>query len=113
MTERSENREVMGLFRALAAGTRIEIVRLLSSRSLCVSALSNLLGVSAGAVSQHLRVLRDAGLVEADRRGYFLHYRVAPAARNRFAAAMEQLFDSKKGARSCAARKRSAKGQRS
>jgi DNA-binding transcriptional ArsR family regulator len=51
----------------------VAIIRHLGERTLCVNALSNLIGVSPGAVSQHLRILKDAGLVESDRRGYSVH----------------------------------------
>ena len=68
------------VFRALAVEKRLEIVQLLAERTLCVGALSNLTDISAGAVSQHLRILKDAGLVEPDRRGYFIHYSLAPDA---------------------------------
>ena len=104
--------ELARVFRALSAKSRMEIVRLLSQRTLCVGALSNLLGISAGAVSQHLRILRDAGLVEADRRGYFIHYRIAPDAADRCRAAVEGLFVKGKGAKRCAAGRRGAKGRR-
>jgi DNA-binding transcriptional ArsR family regulator len=106
-------RELVRVFRALSAEKRFEAVRCLSQRSLCVGALSNILGISAGAVSQHLRILRDAGLVEADRRGYFIHYRVTPGAADRCRAAVEGLFVRGKGAKPCAAEKRSARGRRS
>lgn len=106
----------MRIFRALSVEKRMEIVRLLAERTLCVGALSNLLGISAGAVSQHLRILKDAGLVEADRRGYFIHYSLAPDAAERCRAVMGSLFGtkpgSKKGGRKCAAEKRSAKGRK-
>ena len=92
--------------------SRVRIVQLLSERTLCVGALSNLVGISAGAVSQHLRVLRDAGLVEADRRGYFVHYRVTPDAAVRCRAAVESLFGSKEGAKRCAKARRSARGRK-
>jgi DNA-binding transcriptional ArsR family regulator len=105
--------ELARVFRALSAKSRMEIVRLLSQRTLCVGALSNLLGISAGAVSQHLRILRDAELVEADRRGYFIHYRVTPDAADRCRAAVEGLFVTRKGVKPCAAEKRSAKGRKS
>jgi DNA-binding transcriptional ArsR family regulator len=101
------------VFRALAVEKRQEIVRLLAGRTLCVGALSNLLGISAGAVSQHLRILKDAGLVEPDRRGYFIHYSLAPDAAERCRAVMDSLFkteaEPQKGGRKCAAEKRSAK----
>ena len=41
---------------------------------MCVGRLARELGVTASAVSQHLRVLKDLGLVHAERRGYRLHY---------------------------------------
>jgi len=111
-----EPQDVARVLRALSVEKRLEIVRLLAERTLCVGALSNLLGISAGAVSQHLRILKDAGLVEPDRRGYFIHYGLAPDAAERCRAVMDSLFATKigstKGGRKCAARSRSAKGRK-
>jgi DNA-binding transcriptional ArsR family regulator len=45
---------------------------------LCVNALAHRLGVSQSAVSQHLRVLRQARLVQGDRHGYHVHYSLDP-----------------------------------
>jgi DNA-binding transcriptional ArsR family regulator len=56
--------------------TRVSIVQLLKRRRLCVNALAARLNVSPAAVSQHLRVLRDAGLAQADKRGYYVHYEI-------------------------------------
>ena len=57
-------------------GTRVRMIDLLKSRSLCVNALARALEITPAAVSQHLRVLRDADIVTADKQGYFVHYRV-------------------------------------
>ena len=111
MTQK-DRQDMTRIFRALSVEKRVEIVRLLAERTLCVGALSNLLGISAGAVSQHLRVLKDAGLVEADRRGYFTHYSLAPDAGERCQAVVETLFSAKEGGRRCAAGKRSAKSRK-
>ena len=104
------------MFRALSVEKRLEIVRLLAERTLCVGALSNLLGISAGAVSQHLRILRDAGLVESDRHGYSIHYSLAPDAAERCRAVMDSLFGTKngstKGGRKCPVKELSAKSRR-
>ena len=89
--------DLIRIFKALSVEKRVEIVRLLAERTLCVGALSNLLGISAGAVSQHLRILRDAGLVAPDRRGYFIHYSLAPDAQERCRAVMDSLFGTKTG----------------
>jgi DNA-binding transcriptional ArsR family regulator len=64
------------VFRVLGVGTRVRIVQLLRDRALCVNALAARLGVTQGAVSQHLRVMRDADLVLDERRGYRVHYRL-------------------------------------
>jgi DNA-binding transcriptional ArsR family regulator len=60
----------------LSVDTRIRILQLLKNHALCVGALSARLDVTQGAVSQHLRILRDADLVVAEKRGYFVHYRL-------------------------------------
>lgn len=62
--------------KALCEPSRCRIVTLLSERAYCVSALATLLGLSAPAVSQHLRVLRDAGIVYCEKYGYHTHYRL-------------------------------------
>ena len=65
-------------FKALSDPTRLRLVKLLSKceceGALCVTALAHTLGVTQSAVSQHLRVLRQAGLVRGERHGYFVHY---------------------------------------
>jgi len=43
---------------------------------MCVNALACSLKMTAAAVSQHLRILREAELVTPERRGYFIHYRL-------------------------------------
>lgn len=69
-------RKLARIFKILSVDTRIRIIQLLKDRALCVGALSAQIGITQGAVSQHLRVLRDADLVIAERRGYYIHYRL-------------------------------------
>ncbi len=70
--------EQAAFFAALADPTRLKLLKLLchqrSQDALCVNALASLLGITQSAVSQHLRVLRAAGLVKGERRGYHIHY---------------------------------------
>jgi DNA-binding transcriptional ArsR family regulator len=68
--------ELANTFKALSDPTRMRLIKLLgeSGGALCVNALAHKLGVTQSAVSQHLRVLRHAGLVRGERRGYFVHY---------------------------------------
>ena len=64
------------LLKALAHPVRLRIIELLSSGELCVKRLEELLGVSQPAVSQHLRRLRYGGLIESERRGHLVCYRL-------------------------------------
>lgn len=72
----SKTSELAYICKILSVDTRIRILQLLQNRALCVGALSARLDVTQGAVSQHLRILRDAGLVISEKRGYFVHYRL-------------------------------------
>jgi ArsR family transcriptional regulator len=77
--------------KALADEKRLKILRILLSRNLCVGALATHLGISKPAVSQHLRILRKAGLVEGEKRGYWTHYTVDRQALARIAAELNKL----------------------
>ena len=66
--------DLVKLFKALADPTRVRILQQLSRQVLCVGALAQRLGVTHSAVSQHLRILREAGLVRGEKRGYWVHY---------------------------------------
>jgi len=64
------------IFKTLADETRFKLVKLLLTHDLCVGALAKHLGISEAAVSQHLKSLREAGLVRGEKRGYWTHYTV-------------------------------------
>lgn len=66
--------KLLQIIKAIDAETRLQILMLLKEHPLCGGALSARLNVSESAVSQHLRILKDAGLVIAERRGYYVHY---------------------------------------
>ena len=68
-------------FKALADPARVAIVnRLAAADEVCVCDLNAALELSQPTVSHHLRVLREAGLVEASRRGTWAFYRLVPEA---------------------------------
>ena len=68
-------------FAALADPTRVAIVnRLAAGEACCVCDLTDAFDLSQPTVSHHLRILRDAGLVEPERRGTWAYYRLVPAA---------------------------------
>lgn len=64
------------LLKAIADETRLKIVSLLLQHNYCVRALARKLEISEAAVSQHLKVLREAGLLIGEKKGYFMHYDV-------------------------------------
>lgn len=65
------------LLKALAVDTRIRIINLLKSKgALGTNTISELLGITPSAVSQHLRVLKQAGLVTSERKGYWVPHSV-------------------------------------
>jgi DNA-binding transcriptional ArsR family regulator len=72
----ADARKLARIFKALSVEPRVKIVQLLKGQTLCVNALARALEITPAAVSQHLRVLRDANIVTAEKRGYFVHYRV-------------------------------------
>ena len=76
----------------LSVGTRVRIVQLLKEHSLCVNALATRLGVTPPAVSQHLRVLRSAGLVTGEKRGYYVHYRLNEKTLRRWRTEIDELL---------------------
>ncbi len=62
------------IYRALSDDTRRKIVTLLLTHNYCVSELARVLKVSESAVSQHLKVLKEADLLSGEKRGYYMHY---------------------------------------
>ena len=68
---------VAARFKALADPTRVEIVRRLACcDECCVCDLNDAFDLSQPTISHHLKVLRDAGLVAATRRGTWAYYRL-------------------------------------
>jgi ArsR family transcriptional regulator, arsenate/arsenite/antimonite-responsive transcriptional repressor len=66
------------LLRVLADPLRLHIVRLLAAEALCTCHLVEETGARQTNVSNHLRVLRQAGLVETEPCGRFTYYRLRP-----------------------------------
>lgn len=80
----AENAQQLAVkLKAIADPARLRLISLLSASKdseACVHDLTDLMGLSQGTVSHHLKVLRDAGIVTADKRGTWVHYSVSPGA---------------------------------
>ena len=82
--------ELAGVFKALADPTRVSIVnRLAAGEACCVCDLTEAFALSQPTISHHLLLLREAGLVEAERRGTWSYYRLLPEAVERLRSAFD------------------------
>ena len=69
------------LFKVLGVDTRIRIIELLKQKGpLGANEMSDMLGITPSAVSQHLKILKHAGLVRNERKGYWIPYTIDPVA---------------------------------
>jgi len=65
------------IFKVLSVETRVKIIELLKDKGpLGVKDLSSNLGVTPPAISQHLKILKQAGLVRSERQGYWIPYSI-------------------------------------
>jgi DNA-binding transcriptional ArsR family regulator len=65
------------IFKVLSVETRVKIIELLKDRGpLGVKDISGNLGVTPPAISQHLKILKQAGLVRSERQGYWIPYSI-------------------------------------
>jgi ArsR family transcriptional regulator len=77
----ASRKELAARFKALADPTRVAIVnRLAATDECCVCDLTGAFELSQPTISHHLKLLREAGLVEASRRGTWAYYRLIPEA---------------------------------
>ncbi|MBD9704520.1 ArsR/SmtB family transcription factor [Streptomyces caniscabiei] len=92
------------LIRVLADPLRLQIVTLLAKEMLCTTHLVEETGAKQTNLSNHLRVLREAGVVETEPCGRFTYYRLKPDV---IALLAGQFADLAESARSAADNKRS------
>jgi len=91
---------VVSGFAALADPTRLTILQVLSVAPRCVCDVNDVVPVATNVLSYHLKVLRDAGLVSATRRGRWVDYRLVPDACDLLRAAVPRpLADATKTSR--------------
>ncbi|MBN1370257.1 MAG: winged helix-turn-helix transcriptional regulator [Dehalococcoidaceae bacterium] len=95
--ESYQTEDQAAIFAVLAEPTRLKLFNLLKlqdeNNAVCVTALAIMLNVTQSAVSQHLRVLKAAGLVKGERRGYHTHYYVNQSRINSIRNMAIKVFD--------------------
>jgi len=71
------NIEPSEIFKVLSVETRVKIIELLKGQGpLGAKAIAATIGITTAAVSQHLKILKQAGLVRSERNGYWIPYSI-------------------------------------
>ena len=83
--------EISVMLKALGEKTRLSIFQQILIRKHCVRSLSKKLGITESAISQHMKVLKEAGLVYGERYGYHIHYLPKQEALDELSKAFEQM----------------------
>ncbi|GAB3134997.1 metalloregulator ArsR/SmtB family transcription factor [Tsukamurella serpentis] len=84
--------DLAALFKALADPVRLRLFSLVASREggeACVCDISPSVEVTQPTISHHLKVLKDAGLLESERRASWVYYRVVPGVLSSLAGILE------------------------
>lgn len=78
LTEQDATR-LAPVFKALGDPVRLQMAAMIAARpELCVCEISPAFELSSGTISHHLKTLREAGLVDCERRGTFVYYWINP-----------------------------------
>lgn len=78
------------MFKALGDPVRLRLMSMIASvPEICVCDLTPAFDLSGPTISHHLRVLREAGLVDSERRGTWVWYRVKPEAFRQLGALLD------------------------
>jgi ArsR family transcriptional regulator len=86
-------------FKALGDPVRLRLLSMIAARAgdeVCVCELTDAFDVTGPTISHHLRVLREAGLIDCERRGTWVYYWIIPAALD----ALSRLLDASTAGRS-------------
>lgn len=81
--------------KALSAPKRLELLDLLSQGPRTVEALAREAAISVANASQHLQILRSARLVDGDKRGHFVEYRIADSQVSHFYVVLRELAEAR------------------
>lgn len=86
------NLEPAEMFKVLSVQTRVKIIGLLKSKGpMGAKNISKILGITPAAASQHLKILRQAGLVRNERRGYWIPYSIDEKALENCGAVLSEV----------------------
>lgn len=92
----TDTSRAVSLFHALSDETRLAIFEMLRGGERCVCELQDELGAAQSRLSFHLRVLKDAGLLNDRKEGRWVHYSIDPDALNELASIIGGLKPSRR-----------------
>lgn len=78
------------VMKALADKNRLRIVKMLQQREMCVCEIREVLGLSQPSVSKHLKILKDAGIIEDSKKGLWTNYFLS--SQNDYAFSLSRLI---------------------
>lgn len=72
-----EAERIAPMFKALGDPVRLRMASMIAAKpEVCVCEISPVFELSSGTISHHLKALRDAGIVDSERRGTYVYYRI-------------------------------------
>jgi len=74
--DKKKYEELARISKALAHATRLYIIHKLDEQEYCVKELTELIGVDISTVSKHLTILKNAGIVNSEKRGNCIYYKL-------------------------------------
>jgi len=83
--------DLAGVFKALGDPVRLRLLSLIASHvggEACVCDLTDAFDLTGPTISHHLKVLREAGVIDGERRGTWVYYRVRPAVLRRLSSVL-------------------------
>ncbi|GAB2842888.1 metalloregulator ArsR/SmtB family transcription factor [Actinocorallia aurea] len=86
-----EAADLARVFKALGDPVRLQLLSMIASRAggeVCVCDLTPAFDLSQPTISHHLKLLREAGLIDGERRGTWVYYRLIPETTDRLAAVL-------------------------
>ncbi|MGI5290181.1 metalloregulator ArsR/SmtB family transcription factor [Nonomuraea polychroma] len=98
----TEAAEIAALLKAVADPVRLRLLSMIGSHAggeACVCDLTDAFDLTAPTISHHLKVLRTAGLIDGERRGTWVYYRIIPDVVNKLGALFAPLAEPAPGSR--------------